>query len=135
MPLKACDLHEQGNLMELVDPSLGSRYSTEEAMRMLNLALLCTNTSPTLRPSMSSVVNMLEGKTPIEALIIRRSESRRDARFKAFEFLSQDSQTHVSSAYSQESLEQRQGSANVPWVHSSISLQSEDDFSSSSNLP
>ncbi|KAI3695279.1 hypothetical protein L1987_78274 [Smallanthus sonchifolius] len=35
-------LQEQGNLLELVDPSLG-KYSKEEAMRMLNLALLCTS--------------------------------------------------------------------------------------------
>ncbi|CAH1450001.1 unnamed protein product [Lactuca virosa] len=31
-------LQEQGSLLELVDPSLG-KYSKEEAMRMLNIAL------------------------------------------------------------------------------------------------
>ncbi|KAF7836623.1 putative LRR receptor-like serine/threonine-protein kinase [Senna tora] len=125
-------LQEQGNLLELVDPSLGSSYSEEEAMRMLQLALLCTNPSPTLRPSMSSVVSMLEGKSPIQAPIIKRQ----DAKFKAFEMLLQDSQsqTFVSSTFSQESMEQRAKSVDGPWVDSSVSLQSKDDFSSSSKL-
>lgn len=133
MSLKAYVLQEQGNLLELVDPTLGSSYSSEEAMRMLELALLCTNPSPTLRPSMSSVVSMLEGKSPIQAPIIRRG----DARFKAFETLSQDSQTQtfVSSAFSQESMEQRAKSImDGPWVDSSISIQSKDEFSSASRL-
>ncbi|KAK9907152.1 hypothetical protein M0R45_002397 [Rubus argutus] len=95
-------LQEQGNMLELVDPDLGSNYSKEEAMTMLNLALLCTNPSPTLRPPMSSVVSMLEGKSPIQAPLIKRNSMEQDARFKAFERLSQDSQTHVS-AFSQDS--------------------------------
>ncbi|KAJ9562795.1 hypothetical protein OSB04_007955 [Centaurea solstitialis] len=59
-------LEEQGSLLELVDPGLGSKYPKEEALRMLNLALLCTNPSPTLRPPMSSVVKMLDGKIPVQ---------------------------------------------------------------------
>ncbi|KAK2414813.1 Leucine-rich repeat transmembrane protein kinase [Trifolium repens] len=115
----AYDLQEQGNILELVDPSLrGSRYSTEEAMRMLSLAFLCTNTSATLRPSMSLVVSMLEGKTPIQARVINRRESSRHARLNASELLSQDSQA----------------SANGPRVYSSVSLQSEGDCSSGSTL-
>ncbi|XP_028755406.1 probable LRR receptor-like serine/threonine-protein kinase At1g53430 [Neltuma alba] len=82
-------LQEQGNLLELVDASLGSSYSSQEVMRMLELALLCTNPSPTLRPSMSSVVFMLEGKLPIQALTIKHRESDQQvARFKAFEIQS-----------------------------------------------
>ncbi|KAH1218297.1 putative LRR receptor-like serine/threonine-protein kinase [Glycine max] len=127
-------LQEQGNLLELVDPSLGSKYSSEEAMRMLQLALLCTNPSPTLRPSMSSVVSMLEGKTPIQAPIIKRSDSVEDVRFKAFEMLSQDSQTHVSSAFSQDSIEQGSKSMGGPWLDSSISLPSRIDYASNDQL-
>lgn len=36
---------------------------------MLNVALLCTNASPTLRPKMSQVVSMLEGQTDIQDLL------------------------------------------------------------------
>ncbi|KAK4285846.1 hypothetical protein QN277_002486 [Acacia crassicarpa] len=122
-------LHEQGKLLELVDPRLGSSYSQPEAMRMLNLALLCTNLSPTLRPSMSSVVSMLEGKAPIQAPINKHKDQ--DARFKAFEMLSYDSQTSIT-PQSQTSMEQRDKSMDGPWVDSSISLSSKDDFSSSS---
>lgn len=59
-------LQERGSLLELVDPRLGSGYSEEEAMEMLNLALLCASPSPTLRPSMSSVVGMLQGAIPVQ---------------------------------------------------------------------
>ncbi|XP_062011659.1 probable LRR receptor-like serine/threonine-protein kinase At1g53430 [Rosa rugosa] len=118
-------LQEQGNMLELVDPDLGSNYSKEEAMTMLNLALLCTNPSPTLRPPMSSVVSMLEGKSPIQAPLIKRDTMEQDARFKAFERLSQDSQTQVST-FSQDSLV-RGTSMEGPSIDSSVSLASKDE--------
>lgn len=62
-------MQERGNLLELVDPALGFEYSSEEAMTMLNVALLCTNAAPTLRPTMSKVVSMLEGRTAIQDLL------------------------------------------------------------------
>ncbi|KAK9936666.1 hypothetical protein M0R45_013495 [Rubus argutus] len=43
-------LQQKGNLMELVDPRLGSDFTKEEAIRMVKVALLCTNSSPSLRP-------------------------------------------------------------------------------------
>eukprot|EP00261_Vitis_vinifera_P031433 XP_019072676.1 PREDICTED: probable LRR receptor-like serine/threonine-protein kinase At1g53430 isoform X2 [Vitis vinifera] len=129
-------LHEQGNLLELVDPSLGSNYSEEEVMRMLNLALLCTNQSPTLRPPMSSVVSMLDGKIAVQAPTIKHDSMNPDMRFKAFEKLSLDSQSHVS-AFSVDSQVQGSISLDGPWIDSSISLHSREetrDFSSSSKL-
>ena len=54
--------------MELVDPQLCSNYNKEEAMRMIRVALLCTNSSPALRPTMSSVVSMLKGDISIHEL-------------------------------------------------------------------
>uniref|UniRef100_A0A2N9IN73 non-specific serine/threonine protein kinase n=1 Tax=Fagus sylvatica TaxID=28930 RepID=A0A2N9IN73_FAGSY len=129
-------LQEQGNLLELVDPRLGSSYSSEEAMRLLCLALLCTNPSPTLRPSMSSVVSMIDGKIAVQAPIIKRSETNPDARFKAFERISQDSQTHVSSSFL-DSQTQRGMSMDGPWTGSTFSVESKDDtrdHSSSSKL-
>nr|CAN81779.1 hypothetical protein VITISV_034284 [Vitis vinifera] len=121
-------LQEQENLLELVDPSLGSKYSKEEAQRMLNLALLCANPSPTLRPSMSSVVSMLEGKTAVQVPLIKRSSMNSmnlDMRFKAFEKLSQDSQTYVSER-SQGSQMQRSMSMDGPWFGSSVSFPDKD---------
>ncbi|XP_044480616.1 probable LRR receptor-like serine/threonine-protein kinase At1g53430 isoform X1 [Mangifera indica] len=111
-------LQEQGNLLELVDPSLGTKFSKKEAMTMLNIALLCTNPSPTLRLSMSSVVSMLEGKSAVEAPIIKRNTDNNDARFKALEIISQDSQNHFTTF--------SHGSHEGPWSGSSTSLQTRD---------
>ncbi|KAL1537685.1 putative LRR receptor-like serine/threonine-protein kinase [Salvia divinorum] len=72
-------LQERGSLLELVDPRLGSGYSEEEAMGMLNLALLCASPSPTLRPSMSSVVGMLQGAIPVQAPAVGRCGADEEA--------------------------------------------------------
>ncbi|KAG9448158.1 hypothetical protein H6P81_014286 [Aristolochia fimbriata] len=65
---KAYILQKIENLLELVDPILlESECPLEEAKRMLNVAMLCTNPSPALRPSMSTVVSILEGKTSVDA--------------------------------------------------------------------
>ncbi|XP_041003780.1 probable LRR receptor-like serine/threonine-protein kinase At1g07650 isoform X1 [Juglans microcarpa x Juglans regia] len=72
-------LQERGSLLELVDPELGLEYSSEEAIVMLNVALLCTNASPTLRPTMSQVVSMLEGATTVEDL---RSDPAVNSKYK-----------------------------------------------------
>ncbi|KAG8635535.1 hypothetical protein MANES_16G044450v8 [Manihot esculenta] len=59
-------LQQKGNLMEIVDPRLKSEFNVEEAERMIKVALLCANASPTLRPIMSVALSMLEGKTTID---------------------------------------------------------------------
>ncbi|WMV15750.1 hypothetical protein MTR67_009135 [Solanum verrucosum] len=53
-------LQRQGKLKEVVDATLGSDLNEDEALRMLNVALLCTSPSPALRPTMSAVVKILE---------------------------------------------------------------------------
>ncbi|XP_039003666.1 probable LRR receptor-like serine/threonine-protein kinase At1g07650 isoform X2 [Hibiscus syriacus] len=76
-------LRERGSLLDLVDPDLGSEYSSEEAMVMLNVALLCTNASPTLRPTMSQVVSLLEGRTSVQDLLSDLGFSSINSKFKA----------------------------------------------------
>ncbi|KAA8524029.1 hypothetical protein F0562_010540 [Nyssa sinensis] len=71
----AISLKEKGDLMELVDPRLGSDFNKEEVMMMINVALLCTHVSPAVRPAMSSVVSMLEGRAVIQELIANTSFS------------------------------------------------------------
>ncbi|XP_058209740.1 probable leucine-rich repeat receptor-like serine/threonine-protein kinase At3g14840 [Rhododendron vialii] len=63
-------LKKKGNLMELVDPRLGSDFNKIEATVMMNVALLCANTSPAVRPAMSLVVSMLEARTVPESLLV-----------------------------------------------------------------
>ncbi|CAL5342052.1 unnamed protein product [Camellia sinensis] len=129
-------LLDWGNLLSLVDSNLGPDYPKQEATNMLNVALLCTNISPSLRPSMSSVVSMLEGQSPIQAPVIKRNSLNEDMRFKAFERLTQDSQTHVST-FSVDSQVQRSTSMDGPWIDSLVSIPSINevrDHSSSSKL-
>ena len=60
-------------VMELVDERLMSygiiggakMYDEEQAMRMVDVAMLCVQSNPRSRPSMSSVVQMLEGKVGV----------------------------------------------------------------------
>ncbi|KAL3733923.1 hypothetical protein ACJRO7_023299 [Eucalyptus globulus] len=61
-------LKERGNLIELVDWRLGSHFDKEEALALIKVALVCTNATPALRPPMSSVVSMLEGKVAVPVL-------------------------------------------------------------------
>ncbi|XAR56438.1 Non-specific serine/threonine protein kinase [Bertholletia excelsa] len=120
-------LQEQGCLLELVDPNLGPNYPKDEVMVMLNVALLCTNPSPTLRPPMSSVVSMFEGTAPIQVPVTKRSSTTENAMFKAFQRLSQDGGQSVNSTSSMESQVQRSMSLDGPWVDSSISNQSKNE--------
>ena len=45
----------------LVDPDLQTNYIDVEVESLIQVALLCTQGSPTERPKMSEVVRMLEG--------------------------------------------------------------------------
>ncbi|XP_020581331.1 probable leucine-rich repeat receptor-like serine/threonine-protein kinase At3g14840 isoform X3 [Phalaenopsis equestris] len=52
-------LKEKGELLLLVDKKLGLDFNKEEALRMIKVALLCSNSSPARRPALSTVVSML----------------------------------------------------------------------------
>ncbi|KAL6991290.1 hypothetical protein U1Q18_009407 [Sarracenia purpurea var. burkii] len=79
----ACHVQQGGNLVDLVDPKLGSEFNKEEVERMVKVALLCTNGSPSLRPTMSEVVTMLEGQMSIPEIIPEPNSYNEDLRFKA----------------------------------------------------
>ncbi|WZZ60478.1 hypothetical protein YC2023_060585 [Brassica napus] len=51
--------------MEVVDPVLQGDFNSKEAVRMIKVALVCTNSSPALRPTMLEAVQMLEGEMEI----------------------------------------------------------------------
>lgn len=63
---QALAMQQDETLLELVDPRLGSDYNKEEAIRMIEVALLCTTPTPALRPIMSSVLAMLQGDILIQ---------------------------------------------------------------------
>lgn len=67
-PLYALEMHEEGRYSELVDSRLAGRVTSEEVEKLVKVALCCVHEEPGLRPSMRSVVGMLEGKVPVGAL-------------------------------------------------------------------
>ncbi|TKY49233.1 LRR receptor serine/threonine-protein kinase [Spatholobus suberectus] len=71
---KSASLERKGNLMDLVDERLGEDFKRDEVMVMINVALLCTQVSPLHRPTMASVVCMLEGKTDVQDVVLDTSQ-------------------------------------------------------------
>ena len=69
--------------MKLIDESLGSEVNAKEAEILVKVALLCTNASASLRPTMSEVVSMLEGRMTVPDMIPEPSTYSDDLRFKA----------------------------------------------------
>ncbi|KAH1232867.1 putative LRR receptor-like serine/threonine-protein kinase [Glycine max] len=67
----AWQLHENNNVTDLVDPRLLSDFNDEEVKRIVGISLLCTQTSPILRPSMSRVVAMLLGDIEVSTVTSR----------------------------------------------------------------
>ncbi|KDP36457.1 hypothetical protein JCGZ_08587 [Jatropha curcas] len=68
----AWSLHENNQSLALVDPSLMG-FDENEALRVIRVALLCTQASPTLRPTMSRVVAMLAGDVEVSAVMSKPS--------------------------------------------------------------
>ncbi|TKY66436.1 leucine-rich repeat receptor serine/threonine-protein kinase [Spatholobus suberectus] len=62
---RAWDLYESGETEKLVDAFLGGDFNIEEAVRFCKIGLLCTQDSPQLRPSMSTVLDMLLGEKDV----------------------------------------------------------------------
>ncbi|KAI8551677.1 hypothetical protein RHMOL_Rhmol06G0204800 [Rhododendron molle] len=63
-------LHENDHDIELVDANL-MEFDEEEVKRVMGVALLCTHTSPQLRPLMLRVVAMLLGDTEVGPVTAR----------------------------------------------------------------
>ncbi|KAL6201305.1 hypothetical protein ACLB2K_025019 [Fragaria x ananassa] len=121
-------LQQKGNLKELVDQRLGSDYDKEQAIRMAKVALLCTNSAPSLRPTMSVVVSMLEEKTAVPELIMDPSiygdKMRMTSLRNQFDQIVQDSSIRSQSSYSEsQSLVEF---SDVPWTGSTGTTASSD---------
>ncbi|GAB4827147.1 hypothetical protein Ancab_034036 [Ancistrocladus abbreviatus] len=88
-----CELQQRGNYVDLVDKRLGSKFNMEEAERLVKVALLCANGSPSLRPTMSDVVRMLEGQLAVPDDIPDTRTFSDDLRFKAMRDIFRHEQT------------------------------------------
>ncbi|KAH0917899.1 hypothetical protein HID58_025559 [Brassica napus] len=65
----ALTLQQTGDIMEIVDPTLEGDFNIKEAVRMIKVAFVCTNSSPSLRPAMSEAVQMLQGEIEITQVV------------------------------------------------------------------
>ena len=57
------NLKSKESVMEIVDKKIGEMYR-EDAIKLLRVAILCTARQPGLRPTMRSVVHMIEDAEP-----------------------------------------------------------------------
>ena len=80
-------MKKKGNLLDLVDPKIGSDYKIDEVMAMINVALLCTNPTAAARPSMSSVVSRLEGRAAVQEYFTDSSISANELNVEAMKKL------------------------------------------------
>ncbi|KAL1118626.1 hypothetical protein V6Z11_D01G048800 [Gossypium hirsutum] len=69
----AITLKQEVKLLDLIDPRVAYHCNAEEAMVMIDVALLCTNPTTAARPSMSMVVSMLEGKALVADILTESS--------------------------------------------------------------
>ncbi|KAG8092915.1 hypothetical protein GUJ93_ZPchr0012g19472 [Zizania palustris] len=68
---KVWTLYESGDLESIVDSNLKGVFDTEEARQILKIGLMCTQDTPKIRPSMSTVVKMLKGECTVGDKIMR----------------------------------------------------------------
>ncbi|CAH1452625.1 unnamed protein product [Lactuca virosa] len=68
----AWTLYERNQTLDLVDPSLTS-FDEQQAIRMIGIALMCVQASPSLRPAMSRVISMLSGDIIISPVTTKPS--------------------------------------------------------------
>ncbi|KAK9906036.1 hypothetical protein M0R45_000082 [Rubus argutus] len=95
----AYDLHRKGRLVDLVDKNLSTKYDAKQAIIILNLAVKCTNISPTLRPTMSQVVSVLVGDKKIEEICLPASNDSHIAQVDSSAFIEVTSRASTSSDY------------------------------------
>ncbi|KAK6154995.1 hypothetical protein DH2020_009243 [Rehmannia glutinosa] len=70
MPLidYAWKLWNEGKALDLVDESLGGAFSGDEVLRCIQVGLFCTQPGPNYRPSMPTVLRILQGEELQEKL-------------------------------------------------------------------
>ncbi|KAI4346187.1 hypothetical protein L6164_013259 [Bauhinia variegata] len=61
----AWDLWKDGLGLEMLDPSMNGSFISEQVLRCIHVALLCTQERPVDRPSMSDVLSMLTNESAV----------------------------------------------------------------------
>ncbi|KAM7254031.1 hypothetical protein ACFE04_031713 [Oxalis oulophora] len=68
-------LAQSGNILELVDEKLKDKYNKEQASMCINLALICLQKMPELRPEIGEILRVLRGKIEVPPLPFEFSPS------------------------------------------------------------
>ncbi|KAM3701043.1 hypothetical protein ACJW31_05G143400 [Castanea mollissima] len=86
--------HENNQSLRLVDPTL-SEFDENEAARVIAVSLMCTQSSPNMRPPMSRVVAMLAGDIEV-GIVTSKPSYLTDWNFKdrISSFLSEEDRKH-----------------------------------------
>ncbi|XP_054815636.1 probable LRR receptor-like serine/threonine-protein kinase At1g53440 isoform X2 [Prosopis cineraria] len=80
----AHQLKDGGNVMDLVDPRLGKAFNREEIMVVIDVSLQCTENSPALRPTMTEVLSILEGRLAVQEVVSNETEIMDDLELKSW---------------------------------------------------
>ncbi|KAK9089537.1 hypothetical protein Scep_028619 [Stephania cephalantha] len=64
----AWELWKDGRILELVDPSMGNSFPEQEAVRFIQVGILCVQENAKDRPTMSNAISLLGKETPIPSL-------------------------------------------------------------------
>ncbi|KAI5411529.1 hypothetical protein KIW84_056557 [Lathyrus oleraceus] len=114
-------MKEKGDLMELVDRRLGSNLNKKEAMVVINVALLCTNVTSNLRPSMSSVVSMLKGRSAVPEFVADSSEVIDEKKFEVMRKYYYQIEENKTSSKSETQTQSQSLLSDGPWTAASSS--------------
>ncbi|XP_024517382.1 G-type lectin S-receptor-like serine/threonine-protein kinase SD2-5 isoform X2 [Selaginella moellendorffii] len=69
LPSFCLELVQQGRDMDVVDPRISSQADEGEVVRAIRIAFLCLQENASARPSMGSVVQMLEGSSTVDSKV------------------------------------------------------------------
>lgn len=75
------NLKNKETILSMVDSSISEAYK-EEAIKVLKIAIMCTARIPTLRPTMRTVVQMLEDAEPCKLVGITVNKDDGDKKEK-----------------------------------------------------
>ncbi|KAI3722977.1 hypothetical protein L2E82_34228 [Cichorium intybus] len=96
----AWNLYESGTHVNLVDDKLdASEYVAEDAMKIIEIALMCTQSQVSARPAMSEVVTLLSDKSVDEIPPVRSTFHEDDIKIQVDNSISLSSNATASSVY------------------------------------
>ncbi|XP_031248195.1 lectin-domain containing receptor kinase VI.4-like [Pistacia vera] len=92
------EFQQLGQILDVVDPKLGSDYAVEEMELMLGLGLLCCHHIPEARPTMRQVLRYLNGDDLLPLINWSSVNSQRSEMSSGFLEINSKDYSHISSS-------------------------------------